>query len=153
MARLETFPEPMRSHLAKLPCPSFESHPWAPGPALSQRRVALISTAGLHRRGDRPFDGMTGEYRVIPKDCEANDLVMTHVSTNFDRTGFQQDWNVVFPLDRLKELVVEGVIGSVAEYHYSFMGAADPSQMEPSARNLVGLLKEDRVDGALLVPV
>jgi D-proline reductase (dithiol) PrdB len=28
---------------------------------------------------------------------------MTHISTNFDRTGFQQDWNVVFPLARLWE--------------------------------------------------
>jgi len=47
---------------------------------------------------------MTGDYRVIPGDIAARDLVMTHISTNFDRTGFQQDWNVVFPLDRLKEL-------------------------------------------------
>ncbi len=153
MALLETFPEPMRSHLAKLPCPSFETHPWVQGPALSKRRVALISTAGLHRRKNRPFEGMTGEYRVIPKECEANDLIMTHVSTNFDRTGFQQDWNVVFPLDRLRELAEEGIIGSVADYHYSFMGAADPWEMEPWARNLAGVLKGGRVDAALLVPV
>lgn len=146
MARLETFPEPMRSHLAKLPCPRFETHPWVPGPALVQRRVALISTAGLHRRSDRLFEGMTGEYRVIPRECQANDLIMTHVSTNYDRTGFQQDWNLVFPLDRLKQLAQEGIIESVADYHYSFMGAADPAQMESSARNLAGLLKGDRVD-------
>jgi D-proline reductase (dithiol) PrdB len=115
--------------------------------------VALISTAGLHRREDRPFDGMTGEYRVIPKECQANDLVMTHLSTNYDRTGYQRDWNVVFPLDRLGELAKEGVIGSVADYHYSFMGAADPAQMESSARGLAGLLQGDGVDAALLVPV
>jgi D-proline reductase (dithiol) PrdB len=78
---------------------------------------------------------------------------MTHISTNFDRTGFQRDWNVVFPLDRLKELSVDGIIGSVAAYHYSFMGATDPSEMEPAARNLADLLKGDRVDAALLVPV
>lgn len=45
---------------------------------------------------------------------------MSHVSTNFDRTGFQQDWNIVFPLDRLQELAAKGIIGSVAAYHYSF---------------------------------
>jgi len=78
---------------------------------------------------------------------------MTHISTNFDRTGFQQDWNVVFPLERLRELAAEGIIGSVAAYHYSFMGATDPAEMEPAARNLALLLKGDRVDGALLVPV
>ena len=78
---------------------------------------------------------------------------MTHISTNFDRTGFQTDWNVVFPLDRLRELVDEGIIGSVAAYHYSFMGATDPAEMEPAARNLAVLLKGDQVDAALLVPV
>jgi D-proline reductase (dithiol) PrdB len=96
---------------------------------------------------------MTGDYRVIPGNIQANDLVMTHISTNFDRTGFQQDWNVVFPLDRLHEFSQEGIIGSVADYHYSFMGAADPATMESSAKKLAGPLKGDRVDAALLVPV
>jgi len=41
----------------------------------------------------------------------------------------------------------------IAEYHYSFMGATDPAEMEPAARNLAVLLKGDRVDAALLVPV
>jgi D-proline reductase (dithiol) PrdB len=153
MARLNRMPEPMRSHLAELPCPSFKDQPWVPGPPLSERRISLISTAGLQRRGDRPFEGMTGDYRVIPGVINAGDLVMSHISTNFDRTGFQQDWNIVFPLDRLRELEAEGIIGSVAAYHYSFMGATDPAEMEPAARNLAGLLKGDRVDAALLVPV
>jgi D-proline reductase (dithiol) PrdB len=96
---------------------------------------------------------MTGDYRVIQGNIDARDLVMTHISTNFDRTGFQQDWNVVFPLDRLKELAAKGIIGSVAAYHYSFMGATNPAEMEPAARNLAGLLKGDKVDAALLVPV
>ncbi len=153
MARLDRMPEPMRSHLVKLPCPSFKTQPWIKGPSLALRRVTLISTAGLHRRDDRPFEGMSGDYRVIPADTRASDLVMTHISTNFDRTGFQQDWNVVFPLDRLRELAEEGNIGSVADYHYSFMGATDPAEMERTARNLAGVLKGDRVDAVLLVPV
>lgn len=129
MARLEQLPEPMRSHIANLSCPTFSTQPWTVGSDLQARRVAIISTAGLHRRGDRPFDGMTGDYRIIPGNIAAGDLVMTHLSTNFDRTGFQQDWNLVFPLDRLKELAAEGIIGSVAEFHYSFMGATDPGEM------------------------
>ena len=153
MARLDQLPEPMRSHLADLPCPSFQTHPWITGPELSKRRVSLISTAGLHLRGDRPFQSMDGDYRVIPETAQANDLVMTHISTNFDRTGFQQDWNVVFPLDRLHELAQEGVIGSIGAYHYSFMGAADPASMATSAKKLADLLQGDRVDAALLVPV
>jgi D-proline reductase (dithiol) PrdB len=153
MARLELMPEPIRSHLEKLPCPSFDKHPWVSGPELRKRRVAIISTAGLHRRGDRPFEGMAGDYRIIPGDISARDLVMTHVSTNFDRTGFQQDWNVVFPLDRLKEFAASGTIGSIAAYHYSFMGATDPAAMESGIHEIAGFLKGDRVDAALLVPV
>jgi D-proline reductase (dithiol) PrdB len=72
---------------------------------------------------------------------------------NFDRTGLQEDWNVAFPLDRMKELADERVIGSVADTHYSFMGASDPLQMEPHARALAGRLKQDRVDSVLLAPV
>lgn len=153
MARLEQMEEPMRTHLVNLPCPSFANHPWTGGPALSERRISIISTAGIHRRGDRPFEGRTGDYRVIPGDITAGDLVMTHISTNFDRTGFQRDWNVVFPLDRLRELAGDGIIGSVADYHYSFMGADDPAMMESTARSLAGLLKGDGVDAALLAPV
>jgi D-proline reductase (dithiol) PrdB len=78
---------------------------------------------------------------------------MTHISTNFDRTGFQRDWNVVFPLDRLRELAAEGIIGSLADYHYSFMGAADPLRMATHAQNLAQLLQGDRVNAALLIPV
>jgi D-proline reductase (dithiol) PrdB len=153
MAKLDQMTEPQRSHIAKLPCPTFDKPAWVVGPPLGCRRVSIISTAGLHRREDRPFEGMTGDYRVIPGDIKASDLVITHVSTNFDRTGFQQDWNIIFPLDRLRELAAEGIIGSVADYHYSFMGAADPALMEPAARNLAVLLKGDRVDAAFLVPV
>lgn len=153
MARLDQLPEPERSFLAALECPTYASRPWVPGPPVAERRVALISTAGLHRRDDRPFMPMSNDYRVIPGDTAANDLVMSHVSTNYDRTGFQQDWNVVFPLDRLRELAEDGTIGSVAAFHYSFMGATDPVQMESTARDLAGLLKKDAVDAALLVPV
>ena len=67
--------------------------------------------------------------------------------------GFQEDWNVVFPLDRLRELAAEGAIGSVAQTHYSFMGATDPVQMEPHARELAHRLKQDAVDAVILPPV
>jgi len=78
---------------------------------------------------------------------------MSHVSSNFDRTGYQQDLNVIFPIDRLAELAAERVIDSVADFHYSFMGATRPDLLEPKARELAGLLKEDQVNAVLLVPV
>jgi len=121
---------------------------------LNERRVAIISTAGLHGPNDRPFTFDPGDYyRIIPGDIKAADLLMSHVSTNFDHSGFQQDWNVLFPIDRLRELAEEGIIGSVADFHYSFMGAVDPMPMESEVRKLASILKNDNVDGLLLVPV
>ena len=160
MARLDQLDKTSESSLRKMDCPTFDSEPWVDGPPLRHRRVAIISTAGLHRRDDRPFMIQSGpsqiwpaDYRVIPGDSAAGDLVMSHISTNFDRTGFQQDWNVVFPLDRLRELAQAGIIGSIADFHYSFMGAADPRLMEPSAHRLASLLKQDHVNSVVLVPV
>ena len=133
----------------------FTGRPWVRGPALAKRRVAIITTSGIHRIGDRPFaDGAAAaDYRVIPGTVKAEELVMSHLSTNFDRTGFQQDINVVFPIDRLHEIAGEGKVGAVADFHYSFMGAAPVRTLEPKARELAGLLKKDRVDAVLLTPV
>ncbi len=115
MARLERYSEEARSHLMKLPCPTFDSTPFTKPPPLKELRLALVSTAGLHPRGDRPFGMGDVDYRLIPRNTPANELVMSHISTNFDRTGYQQDLNVVFPLDRLNELVQQGKIESLAE--------------------------------------
>ena len=118
-----------------------------------QRRVAIVSSAGLVRRGEEPFRGRDADFRVIPGDVTPEQLLVSHISINFDRTGFQEDRNVVFPLDRLNKLAAEGVIGSVAATHYAFMGATDPVQMEPYAREVAGRLKQDQVDAVILTPV
>ena len=151
--RLTDMPEVEAVHLRRIECPTYDDTALLPGKPLAERRVAIISTAGLHKRGDRPFQPGDGSYRVIAADTPAADLVMSHISVNFDRTGFQQDLNVVFPIDRLRELVAGGTVGSMASVHYAFMGAFPPAAAEPHAQHLAGLLKADKVDAALLVPV
>jgi D-proline reductase (dithiol) PrdB len=153
MTRLTDLPPAQAKRLAELECPDFKTRPWVSGPALSRRRVAIVSSAGLVRRGEDPFRGRDADYRVIPSDTRPEDLMISHISINFDRTGFQEDWNVAFPLDRLNELAREGQIGSVARTHYSFMGATDPVMMEEHARELAGRLKQDSVDAVILAPV
>lgn len=154
MVRLSDLTDADARHLLAKECPPFGSEPWAAGPPLAERRVAVVTSAGLHRRGDRSFDIQDTGYRVIPGDLPARELVMTHSSVNFDRTGFQQDTNVVFPIDRLRELAAAGEIGSVARFHYSVMGAGWlPHEIEPTAAELAGLLKEDAVNAVLLSPV
>jgi D-proline reductase (dithiol) PrdB len=124
------------------------------GPPLNERRIAIITTAGLHRIDDERFNLVDVSYRVLPSDVKTGDLSMTHSSVHFDRTGFREDVNLVYPIDRLKEMAEKGEIGSVASYHYSFMGAGwQPEMIEEPARQLAGLLKEDGVNGVVLSPV
>jgi D-proline reductase (dithiol) PrdB len=153
VTRLTDLPPAQAKRLAELECPDFETRPWVTGPALAQRRVAIVSSAGLFVRGGEPFRGRDADYRAIPADTRPQNLLESHISINFDRTGFQEDWNTVFPLDRLKELAGDGAIGSVGATHYSFMGATDPVQMRPHVPELATRLKEDRVDAVILSPV
>jgi D-proline reductase (dithiol) PrdB len=153
LVRLSDLPAAMAKRLAELECPDFATKPWVEGPPLAQRRVAVVSSAGLVVRGETPFRGRDPDFRAIPGSTRPDQLLMSHISINYDRNGFQEDWNVVFPLDRLNELAAEGAIGSVAATHYSFMGATDPVQMEDYARDVAGHLKQDKVDAVILSPV
>lgn len=153
MTRLSDLPPAQAKRLAEVECPHFETTPFVTGLPLSQRKIAIVSSAGLFLRGTEPFRGRDSDYRIVPGDIVWQDLLTSHISVNFDRTGLQEDWNVAFPLDRMRELKADGVIGAFADTHYSFMGAADPFGMEPHARELAGRLKQDEVDSVLLTPV
>lgn len=153
MARLSDMTEAATAGIRNLPLPEFESTPWAQPPPLRETRVAILSTAGVHRRGDPSFEGHGTEYRIIPDDLDPADIVMSHASVNFDRSGFAQDLNLVMPRDRLRELAEAGEIGSVARYHYSMMGATSPELLEDSASEVIKMLQGDQVTAVLLVPV
>lgn len=150
---IEEMPEPMRSYLLDQVMPDFEATPCVGGPPLADRRIAMITTAGLHRYQDPPFVPGRGEFRIITDDADPADLITSHVSTNFDRTGLLQDINTAFPIDRLHELVDDGTVGSVSASHYAFMGATPPTAHAALAKGLADDMKRDGVDGVLLTGV
>ncbi len=156
MVRLSDLHPTERDHLLARAAamPEIECERWLTPPPLDESTVALISTAGFHRRGDPPFRPGAVDYRIIPGDIDFADLVLSHVSTNFDRSAIAQDPNISFPIDRLRELTTSGEIGGVAPWHYSFMGAQpQPQKMESTGTEVGRLLAADGVDVALLVPV
>jgi D-proline reductase (dithiol) PrdB len=153
MARPEDIPEPTRTVVTTVPCPHFDTHPFVAGPNLSERRIAIISSAALIRRGDAPFHFGETNFRTIPADRAAGDILISHVSINFDRSGFQRDINTVYPIDRLRELAAEGVIGGVADTNYTIMGSSDPDGMVDTADQIAGQLRQQRIDSILLSPV
>jgi D-proline reductase (dithiol) PrdB len=154
MVRLQDLSDAEREHIMSKELPSYDSTPFVQGPPLADRRIALVTTAGLHHVDDDPFSFIDLSYRVIPGDTNLASLTMTHSSVHFDRTGFREDVNTVFPLDRLRELASEGTIGSAADHHYSLMGAGWPPEMiEPTCKDLARLLRADGVTAVCLVPV
>ena len=153
MARPEDIPQPTRDAALNVPCPAFETTPFVSGPKLSQRRIAIISSAALIRRGDKPFPVGSGEARFVAADTPPGDLLISHVSINFDRAGWQRDINVVFPIDRLRDLAALGEIGGVAETHYTVMGSTDPAAMQQAVSQIEGQLRQERIDSILLSPV
>ena len=86
MTRLTDLPPAQAQRLAELECPDFATRPWVGGPALPQRRVAIVSSAGLVVRGEDPFRGRDADYRAIPAHTKPKDLLISHISINFDRT-------------------------------------------------------------------
>jgi D-proline reductase (dithiol) PrdB len=144
--------EHMRLRAANMP--EIECGPWLTPKPLEECTVALVSTAGMHRRIDPPFKPGATDYRILPGGVDFADVVLSHISTNFDRSAFQQDPNIMLPIDRLREMAETGEIDGVSNWHYSFMGAQpNPLGMEETGEEVGRLLAADGVDVALLIPV
>ena len=127
------------------------NYSWTKPVPANERRISIVSTAAVSRRGDKPFSWLAKDSRTIRKTDR--DLVMTHVAVEFDRSAWQQDLNIIIPFDRLEEMAENGEIASVAEEHYSFMGAADPVTMEKSARAVAAQMKAEGVNTVFLIPI
>jgi len=98
MIRLSDIPTEEAAHVLAKSCDPFDTRPWVVGPPLSERRDAILTSAGLHRVGDPAFATVDLSYRAIPGTTRANELTMSHSSIHFDRTGCREDVNVVFPI-------------------------------------------------------
>ncbi len=133
--------------------------PWSEtGPPMEEARVAVVTTAGLHVPEDEPFQKIKGgdfSYRLIPSGVSLPDLVCTHPSGSWDRTGVEDDRNVALPLDRLREMAQGGEIGALAPRHVSFQGSitAPLRLMRQTAPEVARILADDGVDVTLLTPV
>jgi D-proline reductase (dithiol) PrdB len=121
-------------------------------PPLEEATIAVVTTAALAHPGD-PWADQTHEYRLFGREDQG--LLLAHNSTNFDRSGFALDRNVVYPIDRLLEMEAEGVIGRVAPHHASFIGSTFELStfLLDTGPRLAAELRGDGVDVALLTPV
>ena len=136
-----------------------DSIPWSPmRKPVRDAVVALVTTAGVHRRGDPPFD-MTDpdgdpSFRVVPVDTPRAEVTITH--KYYDHSAADRDLNVVLPVDRLGELAAAGQVGGMAPRMYSFMGHVDGAHlrtlMETTAPEVARRLRADGVEAVVLTP-
>lgn len=125
---------------------------------LKECRIAIITTAGVHLKTDKPFDMENSDgdasFRVIPSDTIKNDLKITH--DYYDHSDADIDINLVFPIERLLELVKSGEVGSVSKNHFGFMGhimgGLVSELINKSSEHVLKILVDDNVDCVLLVP-
>lgn len=160
MGDLSEFSVPVRLLLRAYPWRRIDPVPWTPlARPLSRCRVALVSSAGLVLPDQEPFDaairGGDPSFRQIPADVDLQVLRDSHRSKSFDHAGLRKDPNLAFPLDRLRELVQAGRLGSLNERHLSMMGSitAPGRLVARTAPEAAGWLVAGGVDVALLVPV
>ena len=104
--------------------------PWTPmAKPLNQTTIALVTSAGISLKTDRPFDmerekrePLWGDrsYREIPRGTTETDIEVNHlhINTNY----IKQDINVILPLARMAEFEKEKIIGCLAPTSYSFYG-------------------------------
>ena len=128
---------------------------------LRECSVALVSTAGVARNDDRPFD-QEGErrnpwwgdpsFRMIPQGTTEKDVRLYHM--HIDPRFGEADLDVVLPMRRLNELVHEGRVGHTAPTHYSIMGyILEPAELvEKTAPAIAERMRSERVDAAALFP-
>jgi D-proline reductase (dithiol) PrdB len=133
--------------------------PWtSPEKPLCDSRIAVVTTAGVHHRDQEPF-GMKDPlgdptFRVIDLATPLEGLMITH--DYYDHADADRDINVVFPVERLRELKDEGLIGEVSNINMGFMGHITgphiDTLLKETAPEAAHILKGEGVDAVLLTP-
>jgi len=160
MGSLNEFPLKIRLFLRMYPWRRIDLVPWAPlAKPVKECRIGLVSSAGFVTPEQAPFDdsikGGDPSFREISGEIPLRTLRDTHRSQSFDHTGLQQDPNLAFPVDRLREMVEAKRIGSLNGRHLSFMGSivAPGRFVRDTVPEMARIFVRDQVNLALFVPV
>ncbi len=102
-----------------------------------------------HMQGSK--DLPTGERMATLAGAAVD--AMTH-QLKYPTVGANRDLNVIFPIERLRELVAEGSVGRLTADFFSFIGYnMDPERLERTlAEEIAEVVVADAADIALLAP-
>lgn len=125
---------------------------------LDRCQVALITTGGVHTKDQKPFNmaDKKGDpsYRELYSDTSLEELTITHDYYNL--TDALADLNLVLPIEPLRQLLNDGMIGSIGPRFFSFMGHIMGDHLktltQETAPEVATALVADKVDVAFLTP-
>lgn len=123
---------------------------------LSDARLTFVSTSGVQPRGSVPFDTVhpVGDYsfRCVPSDSKVEDLEIHQLK--YPTSGANRDLNVIFPIERLRELVAERFIGGLTENFFTFIGYnMDAERLARTlAEDIASAVEAEKPDVVLLAP-
>jgi D-proline reductase (dithiol) PrdB len=126
--------------------------------ALDRCRVALVTSGGIRFNDQKPFDmsDKNGDpyYRELPSSLDPGQLTITH--DYYNHADALADPNLVMPIEPLRRLFQQVVIGSIGPRFFSFMGHIKNEHLETltgiTAPEVAEALKADEVDVAFLTP-
>lgn len=148
----------MKEIVKRYPLIESTSIPWTPFTGVpSDKTFALVTSGGLFLKDRQPafethsIHGDTS-FRELPRSTRQADLDIAHA--HYDHALAREDVNIVFPLERFLELEAEGIVGKVAEMHYSFSYVNDVATLvAKTIPELVSRIKAQGVDVLFMVPV
>ena len=133
-------------------------------PRLADASVAMVTSAGLYRRGEQESFDLEGEkrnpfwgdptWRAIPQSVAQGQLAMAHLHVN--DADVLADHGVALPTRALADLVADGQVGAAAAEHVSVMGYQEQGVdvwRRETAPAIVEHLRGQGVDGVVLAPV
>lgn len=123
---------------------------------IGQSRLTFVSTAGVQLRNSLPFDTShpVGDYtfRRVPSDSKVADLEIHQLK--YPTSGAEEDLNVIFPIERLGELVRDRYIGGLTKNFFSFIGYnMDAERLERTlAEDIAEEVEAEKPDIVLMAP-
>jgi D-proline reductase (dithiol) PrdB len=121
---------------------------------LSKSTIAIVTAGGVHLKDQEAFkiSDELGDltYREIPPDVDSGDLMVSH--HHYDHLDADEDINVVFPIDVLRDLQAEGFVGEIAKKHIGYGYSQQLKAMyEGTAREIANVIdKSSRADAVVL---
>lgn len=122
---------------------------------LADSRLGMISTAGTYIQGQVAYYYQDDtSIRTIPNDTPVEKIRFSHITENYLAEA-RKDPGTVFPLESLRQLQQDGVIGEMAENYYSCMGGiySQNRVKQELIPNLQEVIQKQKLDLLLLVPL